>query len=594
MYSEIVVIAIRHRTLICCWLIYVCASASIALAQVKGPLGYYPISVEPGWSETQHVLYGFVPNDPYFPYNSPSGYKGQWYLQNQTPGGGPDINVTGAWNRNVTGSGVTIGIVDDCLERTHPDLSPNYVSADSWDFGQNDNDPSPVWSTDQHGISVAGVAAARGGNGIGVTGVAPYAGLAGLRIDFNNQTDAMFVNATLYHSSGANTSIKVKNHSYGFSQPYIPVIDELSALATSAAAGTIHCFAAGNERAYHEQYFIDANGNGSFDPDIDYAVDGDANKKPLQNSPNAIAVAALGANGKFASYSDWGANIFVTAPSNGFAGYGITTTDQTGSLGYNTTGTSPELPNKDYTSQFGGTSAASPVISGVMALGKQVNPNMDVRMAKCLLALTSVKVDPTDSTTHGGWVTNGAGYHFDENYGFGLVNADAFTQMAAQATGLTGVGTQDTGLINVGAIIPDADLNGISRSFSLSTAGKLEDILVHLNITHTRRGDIEAFLTSPSGTTSQLMYHNGLDSWDNIDWMFDTNAFWGENPQGTWNLEVRDYYAGDVGLWNSFDVTTNLGSLVFVPEPPTFVHLSGIMTCMIGWIFLRRRKTNFK
>ncbi len=590
--SEIGMIALRCGTLTG-WLACACASASIALAQVKGPMGYCPVSVKPDWSETQHVLYGFVPNDPYFPYNSPSGYLGQWHLQNQTPGGGPDINVTGAWNRNVTGSGVTIGIVDDCLERTHPDLSPNYVSADSWDFGQNDNDPSPVWSTDQHGISVAGVAAARGGNGIGVTGVAPYAGLAGLRIDFNNQTEAMFVNATLYHSSGANRSIKVKNHSYGFWSPYIPVVDEVNALATSTSAGTIHCFAAGNERSYHE-YVIDVNGNGFFDPDIDYAIDGDANKKSLQNSTNSIAVAALGADGKFASYSDWGANIFVTAPSNGFAGYGITTTDRTGSLGYNTSGTNPELPNTDYTAQFGGTSAATPAISGVMALGKQVNPNMDLRMAKHLLALTSVKIDPTDNTTHGGWVANGAGYHFNENYGFGLVDANAFTQMAAQAIGLTGVGAQDTGLINVGAIIPDADLNGISRSFALSAAGKLEDILVHLNITHTWRGDLEAFLSSPSGTTSQLMYHDGADSWDNIDWTFDTDAFWGENPQGTWNLEVRDYYAGDEGTWNSFDVTANLGSLVFVPEPATFVHLLGIMACMIGWVSLRRRKTGLK
>ena len=570
------------------WLIYVCACASIIMAQEKGPVGYYP--VEPGWNESTHVLYGFTPNDPYFSYNSPPGYKGQWHLQNQTPGGGPDANVVGAWNRNVTGSGVTIGIVDDSLQINHPDLSPNYVAADSWDFGQNDGDPSPVWSTDQHGISVAGVAAARGGNGIGVTGVAPYAGLAGLRIDFNNQTEAMFVNATLYHSSGGNTSIKVKNHSYGVSVPYISSVNEVNALATSAAAGTIHCFAAGNERSYHG-YFIDANGNGSFDPDIDYAVDGDANKKALPNSNKVIAVAALGADGKFAYYSDWGANIFVTAPSNGIAGYGITTTDRTGSLGYNTTGVSPELPNMDYTSQFGGTSAATPVISGVMALGKQVNPNMDIHMAKQLLARTSTKIDPSDATTHGGWITNAAGYHFDENYGFGLVNADAFTQMAALATGLTGVGTQNTGLINVGATIPDGNLTGISRSFTISGTGQLEDMLVHLNITHPWRGDIEAFLTSPSGTISQLMFNNGADSWNNIDWTFDTNAFWGENLQGTWNLRVRDYYASDVGTWNSFSVTADLGSLMLVPEPAVILNLFGLTACIIGWRCVRRKKT---
>jgi len=74
---------------------------------------------------------------------------------------GRDAGVQGAWNRDITGAGVTIGICDDSLEALHPDLSPNLVMADSWDFGQNDNDPSPVNSTDQHGCSVSGVAAAR-------------------------------------------------------------------------------------------------------------------------------------------------------------------------------------------------------------------------------------------------------------------------------------------------------------------------------------------------------------------------------------------------------------------------------------------------
>src|SRR5262249_50390010 len=126
----------------------------------------------------------FTPNDPYFRKDNPApGWPGQWHLYNQfTPG--LDARVMGAWNRDITGKGVVIGIVDDSLETTQPDLAPNYVAADSWDFSQNDPDPNPVWSDDMHGTSVAGVAAARGGNGIGVTGAAPLAGLAGLRCDF--------------------------------------------------------------------------------------------------------------------------------------------------------------------------------------------------------------------------------------------------------------------------------------------------------------------------------------------------------------------------------------------------------------------------
>lgn len=39
-----------------------------------------------------------------------------------------DINVTGVWERNITGRGVTVVVVDDGVEHTHQDIQPNYVS----------------------------------------------------------------------------------------------------------------------------------------------------------------------------------------------------------------------------------------------------------------------------------------------------------------------------------------------------------------------------------------------------------------------------------------------------------------------------------
>ena len=101
----------------------------------------------PGWKQGDRVLYSvpdpFTPNDPYFSYSSPSG--GQWGLQNQLPGGGPDINVVPAWNRGVTGQGVTIGIVDTGFETAHEDLAANYVAADSWNFGNNTPNANPIY-----------------------------------------------------------------------------------------------------------------------------------------------------------------------------------------------------------------------------------------------------------------------------------------------------------------------------------------------------------------------------------------------------------------------------------------------------------------
>lgn len=39
-----------------------------------------------------------------------------------------DINVTGVWEHNVTGEGVTVVVVDDGVEHTHQDIQSNYVS----------------------------------------------------------------------------------------------------------------------------------------------------------------------------------------------------------------------------------------------------------------------------------------------------------------------------------------------------------------------------------------------------------------------------------------------------------------------------------
>jgi len=513
-----------------------------------------------------YELMAFVPDDPYFHKDTPSpGWHGQWHLTNEyTPG--LDARVEGAWNRNVTGSGVTVGFVDDSLQTTHPDLSPNYVAADSWDFGQNDAVPDPVYATDGHGVSTSGIAAARGGNGIGVTGAAPLAGLAGLRVDFVNQTTAEFVDATLFHSSGGNTNIKVKNHSYG---PYMFQAHsaEKAALENSTAAGTIHVWAAGNGVL-------------------------DSNKLDLQNSPASIAVAAMGSDGIYASYSNFGANVFVTAPSNSATGFtGITTTDRTGTAGYNT-GSGDTFPDDNYTSIFGGTSASAPVVTGVMALGKQFQANLNTRFAKHLLVKSCDIVDPTDSTyeSDGGWKTNAAGNKFNQNYGFGLIDADEFTQLATQYSGVTPLVTESTGTVNVNLHIPDYNAAGVSTTFDLSSTTPLEDILVTLNITHPYRGDLEAYLTSPENTTGRVFMFDPSDNGTGgIHWTFDTNTFWGEDPAGTWTIMVRDVLLADSGTWNSFAVEIRMGELIAIPEPATLGLLAaGGVTLLIG-NYRRRR-----
>lgn len=46
---------------------------------------------------------------------------------------GLDMNVGPAWQKGYTGKGVVVSILDDGIQRNHPDLDKNYVSK-NWLF----------------------------------------------------------------------------------------------------------------------------------------------------------------------------------------------------------------------------------------------------------------------------------------------------------------------------------------------------------------------------------------------------------------------------------------------------------------------------
>src|SRR5262249_19408359 len=147
----------------------------------------------------------FVPNDPLFPK--------QWHLRNtgQTGGlPGADAHVVGAWE-NYTGLGSVIGIVDDGLQHPHRDVGPNYDAPDSSDFNGNDPAPDRDPTQDWHGTAVAGVAAGKGNNNLGITGAAFNASLAGLRLLGAAFSDTDAANALSYHKN----NIDIYSNSWG-------------------------------------------------------------------------------------------------------------------------------------------------------------------------------------------------------------------------------------------------------------------------------------------------------------------------------------------------------------------------------------------
>lgn len=148
------------------------------------------------WSQQQTARQrskrGQIPTDPLYP--------SQWHLHtsDKSPKG-IHLNVENAWKLGSTGQGVTVAIVDDGIEYTHPDLRANYNSDGSYDVNFNDANPYPDSSRDDHGTSAAGATAA-GANGVCGTGTAYNAKLAAIRILSKTTTDIDEAKALKYRN----------------------------------------------------------------------------------------------------------------------------------------------------------------------------------------------------------------------------------------------------------------------------------------------------------------------------------------------------------------------------------------------------------
>ena len=465
-----------------------------------------------------------IPDDSFFSYNASNpGY--QWHLRNtgQSPGtAGIDANVTSVWD-SFTGTGIRMGIVDDGLEVAHPDLAPNADTVNDHDWNDaTPDDPTGNPGSDTHGTACAGVAGARGNNGIGVSGAAPNATLVGLRLIAASISDADEAAAL----SWKNDIIHLYSNSWGPSDDGSDLRDSgplvKQALASGAATG----------RGGKGSIWLWAAGNGG-------DVQDNSNYDGYANSIYTIAVAAMNDTGGRSAYSEPGANVLVCAPSNDITGShrGITTT----------------TTNGGYTHSFGGTSSATPLAAGVVALLLESNPALGWRDVKEILLRSATKVNPG----HADWVTNSAGYHFNHDYGAGLINAQAAVALANGWTNLGPQTTQQVVQTGLADAIPDGSTTGVTRTFTIpgNVFMRVEHATLHVTATHGRRGDMEITLTSPSGTVSRLFLQHGRDSNLNLDWTFSSVRHWGENAAGNWTMKISDLVGGTAGTLTSATLT---------------------------------------
>lgn len=220
------------------------------------------------------VKYDIRPNDPL--------YSDQWHL--------PKIQAPRAWETTRGSSQVVIAIIDDGLDIVHEDLKPNLWlnsleianngrdddnngykdDCNGWDFWAGDKDPRPADPDDNHGTSVAGVAAARGNNQLGVAGCAFNSRIMSLKVlkgigsgalSYPGVVEALYYAAGRAKNGGSWRGANVINISLGFSETD-SINDALAFAATQGHGGKgcpIFC-AAGNDASGWKRYSV------SFEP----------------------------------------------------------------------------------------------------------------------------------------------------------------------------------------------------------------------------------------------------------------------------------------------------------------------------------------
>jgi kexin len=507
-------------------------------------------------------------------------YSDQWHLKNtgSTAGSvvGEDANVESVWSFRC-GRGITIAVVDDGLQIAHEDLAANILQGSSHNYVTNTNDPSPVaGSTDAHGTSVAGIAAAVGFNDIGVRGVAPGAQLVGYNLlqalDSINEADAM--------TRGAVSTVDISNNSWGNT----PDTGGLGPSTVPWRAAIDTGITSGRGGKGVNYFWAGGNGLGNGDQSN---FDGQANYHGVN------AVAALDDAGKQASYSEGGANILISAPAGEFcasapsdpittANNVSTTTDLMGADGANNAGAqvntppNPNVPgvdyaNDNYTQCFNGTSSATPVVAGVAALVLEVNPNLTRRDMRLLLATTARKNDPSNTD----WGENGAGHAVNIRYGYGAVDAAAAVAAAATWTLLAPEKTPEpyTSALSAPIAIPDTTTNGTGGTeatntitVSSSAITRLEFVDINFTSDHTYWGDLLIKITSPMGTESILKIAHESSNADGTPndlasgarlatgFRFGSVRHFNESPVGDWMITVQDFATGDEGNINSWSI----------------------------------------
>ncbi|XP_048733995.2 furin-like protease kpc-1 isoform X2 [Ostrea edulis] len=469
------------------------------------------------WVE-QQIVKKRVKRNIYYPssmhfsdkFNDPK-WPRMWYL---TRGGGLDMNVKSAWEQGVTGKKVVVTILDDGIEKDHPDLEDNYDPDASYDVNSHDEDPQPHYdytNENRHGTRCAGEVAAKAHNMICGVGVAYNARIGGVRMLDGDVTDSVEAQSL----SLRNNHIDIYSASWGPDDDG-RTVDGPATLARKAFYDGIT-----KGRGGLGSIFVWASGNGGRDGDS-------CNCDGYTNTIYTLSISSATEFGNIPWYSEACSSTLATTYSSGSGGERqIVTTDL----------------RKTCTVNHTGTSASAPLAAGICALALESNPSLTWRDMQHIVVMTARKANLEASD----WTTNGVGRLVSHSFGFGLMDAGAMVRLSRN---WTTVPPQRICEIRSQERNKQIPMNG-KMVVSMYTDGckgtknyvkYLEHVQARITLTAAKRGEIEIYLTSPRNTKSTLLARRERDvSREGFNnWAFMTTHNWGEEAEGTWLLQIEN------------------------------------------------------
>jgi len=293
----------------------------------------------------------------------------------------PRAGAAAGWLGGIPDQGVIVALLDDGVERGHPDLAFWEPEKDddtgAAEVGEELFPGEPVCPEDRHGTACAGVLGAIANNGIGIAGVAPGALLLPLHRGIDDISIVRAIDAAVEHRA------QVLVIPWGWSGAAPETITRAILDALDAATTVVAAAGDGVHRPYSDA--------------VDYPC-------LLSASTSLICVGASSIAGELKGPASadglywWSSAVDRTGPDLLAPGTWLHATDRRGPLGYNDG--SRDLPS-DWTDEFAGTGASACFVGGVAALMATHDPLLQPEELKRMITASATELPSTPGRPDG-------------------------------------------------------------------------------------------------------------------------------------------------------------------------------------------------